>query len=175
MSELHTWAATSFFFADDSTLLSFSLTGVNVQLGIVQDYCHVSGEKLKLSKLTLLALNWHQLCNRWQRWKYSHYSSHWRTLKFHSVNHQWVIWWLKFQKIVSMEIPSVVTSIPNPLWKINGGTSMASSRFWHFTTHFGIPQHLRPRWQKMLAGSSNQTKYNWRPNFFTFTTNNKSV
>nr|CCA25918.1 AlNc14C332G10704 [Albugo laibachii Nc14] len=27
---------------------------------------------------------------------------------------------------------------------------MVLSQFWHFTTHFNIPQHLRGRWQSML-------------------------
>nr|CCA28311.1 OSJNBa0024J22.19 putative [Albugo laibachii Nc14] len=54
--------ATSLFFADDSTLLSSSLGGVEAQLDVVQHYCEGSGAKLNLSKSTLLSLNRHHIC-----------------------------------------------------------------------------------------------------------------
>ena len=56
--------STSLFFADDSTLLSSSLGGVEAQLDVVQHYCDGSGAKLNLSKSTLLPLNRHQSVSR---------------------------------------------------------------------------------------------------------------
>ena len=49
------------FFADDLTLFSSSLIGVEAQLEIVQKYCDDSGAKLAVSKSTLLPLSQHHV------------------------------------------------------------------------------------------------------------------
>ncbi|OQR81764.1 hypothetical protein ACHHYP_16428, partial [Achlya hypogyna] len=51
--------STSIFFADDSTLLSNSLTAAVEQLDIVDEFCSVSGARLNHAKCTTLALNDH--------------------------------------------------------------------------------------------------------------------
>ncbi|KAG2811023.1 hypothetical protein PC118_g23582 [Phytophthora cactorum] len=54
--------STSTFFADDSTLLSSSITNLQAQLELVDEYCRGSGAKLNLSKSMLLALNRNHDC-----------------------------------------------------------------------------------------------------------------
>ncbi|KAF1316448.1 putative Pollike protein, partial [Globisporangium splendens] len=45
------------FFADDSTLLSGSVQGIQAQLDLVQEYCDGSGTKLNLNKCILMPLH----------------------------------------------------------------------------------------------------------------------
>ncbi|OQR84007.1 hypothetical protein ACHHYP_14030, partial [Achlya hypogyna] len=51
--------ATSIFFADDSTLLSFDLPSAVEQLEIVREFCDVSGARLNEPKCMTLVLNGH--------------------------------------------------------------------------------------------------------------------
>ncbi|RLO10454.1 hypothetical protein DYB28_009497 [Aphanomyces astaci] len=50
---------TSIFFADDSTLLSKDLPAAVEQLGIVEEFCAVSGARLNQTKCQTLVLNGH--------------------------------------------------------------------------------------------------------------------
>ena len=143
--------ATSLFFADDSTLLSSSLGGVEAQLDVVQLYCDGSGAKLNLSKSTLLPLNRHQVCppfalvkvlSRCESVKYlgvpfsqspvNDLMIEFLEDRFYGGFRQW------FRRARTVRGRLLVAQ------------TMVLSRLWHFTTHFNIPQHLLRRWQSML-------------------------
>ncbi|RLO11336.1 hypothetical protein DYB28_010348, partial [Aphanomyces astaci] len=53
----HGESITSIYFADDSTLLSKDLPSAVEQLGIVEEFCAVSGARLNQSKCQTLVLN----------------------------------------------------------------------------------------------------------------------
>ncbi|RHY75448.1 hypothetical protein DYB30_006450 [Aphanomyces astaci] len=55
----HGESMTSIFFADDSTLLSKDLPAAVEQLGIVEEFCAVSGARLNQTKCQTLVLNGH--------------------------------------------------------------------------------------------------------------------
>ena len=146
-----THATASSFFADDTTLLSSSLGGVEAQLAIVQHYCNGSGARLNLSKSTLLDLNQHQVC------------SPFGNLKVLSPTEL-----VKYLGISFSQSPVGASLIEFLEDRFYGGLrqwfrhartvrgrllvtqTMVLSRLWHFTTHFNIPLHLRRRWQSML-------------------------
>ena len=146
-----TTTATSLFFADDSTLLSSSLSGVEAQLEIVQKYCDGSGAKLNLSKSTLLPLNRHHVGQPFANVKVLSPSASVRYLgvlfsqspvgdlmiefledRFYGGFRQW------FRRARTVRGRLLVAQ------------TMVLSRLWHFTTHFTIPQHFVRRWQSML-------------------------
>nr|CCA24317.1 hypothetical protein UM06265.1 [Albugo laibachii Nc14] len=143
--------ATSLFFADDSTLLSSSLSGVKAQLDIVQLYCDGSGAKLNLSKSTLLALNRHQICPPFAKKKVLSPTESAKYLgipfsqspagdlmieyledRFYSGFRQW------FRQARTVRGRLLVAQ------------NMDLSRLWHYTTHFNIPQHSLRIWQSLL-------------------------
>ena len=142
---------TSVFFADDSTLLSNSIPGVEAQLELVNKYCDGSGAKLNMTKCVLMSLNRKRACPRVEGVRVLGIDD---TVTYLGI--------LFGQKRVNNLI---VEALDNRfyegfrLWFGRARTlqgrlliaqTMASSRLWHFTTHATIPLAMLKRWQAAL-------------------------
>ena len=142
---------TNLLFADDTTLLSNSLSGVMEQLELVQIYCDGSGAKLNLSKSTMLVLN---------RTQNRPIFPHVKILsKTESVKYLGIPFSQSSVQELIMEILEKRFYDGFRMWfrrarTVRGRLLMAQtmilSRLWHYTTHFDVPQQLLRRWQSML-------------------------
>ena len=142
---------TNLLFADDTTLLSNSLSGVMEQLELVQIYCDGSGAKLNLSKSTMLVLNRTQ-----NRPIFPHVKILFKT---ESVKYLGIPFSQSSVQELIMEILEKRFYDGFRMWfrrarTVRGRLLMAQtmilSRLWHYTTHFDVPQQLLRRWQSML-------------------------
>nr|CCA22927.1 AlNc14C173G8057 [Albugo laibachii Nc14] len=142
--------ATSLFFADDSTLLSSSLVGVEAQLKLALLCCDGSGVKVNLSKSTMPALKRHQVCLPFDKVRvFSNQSMKYLGIPFsQSPAGEAMIEFLEdsFYSRFRYWFPRARTV----RGRLLVAQTMVLSRLWHFTTHFSIPQYILRRWQSML-------------------------
>jgi exonuclease III len=143
--------ATSTFFADDSTLLGSSMSNLQAQLEIVEEYCKGSGAKLNLSKSMLLALNRNQTCpplagvqvlGRTETVKYLGIPFGQSSVDDDLVEfleqrfYDGFKMWYRRARTVRGRLLVAQT--------------MVLSRLWHYTQHVSIPATVVKRWQSML-------------------------
>ena len=143
--------STSTFFADDSTLLGSSITNLQAQLGLVDEYCRGSGAKLNLSKSMLLALNRNHDCpllpgvqvlGRTETVKYlgipfgqscvDDALVEFLEQRFYDGFKAW------YRRARTLRGRLLVAQ------------TMVLSRLWHYTQHVSIPTAMVKRWQSML-------------------------
>ena len=143
--------ATSVFFADDSTLLSSSVAGVEAQLELVDGYCRGSGAKLNVSKCVLMSLHRTRRCppvpgvrvlEPEDTVKYLGLLFGQRrtaTLiveeldrRFYDGFKQW------FRRARTLQGRLLIAQ------------TMVLSRLWHYTAHVPVPASLVKKWQAAL-------------------------
>uniref|UniRef100_A0AAV1VNP9 Reverse transcriptase domain-containing protein n=1 Tax=Peronospora matthiolae TaxID=2874970 RepID=A0AAV1VNP9_9STRA len=142
---------TSTFFADDSTLLGSSITNIQAQLELVDEYCRGSGAKLNLSKSVLLALNRNHDCpilpgvkvlGRMESVKYlgilvSQSCVNDETVEFLDQRFYdgFKAWYRRARTLRG---------------RLLIAQTMVLSRLWHYTQHASISAAVVKRWQSML-------------------------
>lgn len=143
--------STSVFFADDTTLLGGSITHVQSQLELVEDYCKGSGAKLNLGKSNLMALNRNQACPQLPG---VHVLGQAESVKFLGIPFS--------QSPVNDNIVNFLEQRfydGFKMWYRRARTlrgrllvaqTMVLSRLWHYTQHVSITSSVVKRWQSML-------------------------
>lgn len=149
LSEDHT--STGVFFADDTTLLGGSITNVQAQLELVEEYCKGSGAKLNLGKSNLMALNRNRACPQLPG---VHVLDQAESVKFLGIPFS--------QSPVNDDIVNFLEQRfydGFKMWYRRARTlrgrllvarTMVLSRLWHYTQHVSIPSSVVKRWQSML-------------------------
>lgn len=139
------------FFADDSTLLSDSVQGIQAQLDLVQVYCAGSGAKLNLSKCTLMPLHRRRdapdipgikVLQRGENVKFlglffGQDTTDDAIIEFLDRRfYEGFLLWFRRARTLRGRLLIALT--------------MVLSRLWHYTVHVSVPDRIVKKWQSTL-------------------------